>query len=89
VKTLDRLDIKKVETNAGTEVHFDVRARSFLHNQVRSFVGSLERVGTGSWSVQDMQDALDARDRQACGPVCPSDGLYLAHVTYPEDPFAA
>lgn len=88
IKTLEHLQISQVETLAGTEYHFDVRARSFLHNQVRSFVGTLERVGTGSWSPQDVQTALDARDRQACGPVCPPYGLYLAHVTYPSDPFS-
>ena len=74
VKTLDTLDIAEVETDAGPEVHFDVRARSFLHNQVRSFVGSLERVGTGSWMPRDMATALAARDRAACGPVCPPQG---------------
>ncbi|MEX3314736.1 tRNA pseudouridine(38-40) synthase TruA [Sulfitobacter sp. PS-8MA] len=88
VKTLDRLDVTKVETAGGVEYHFDVRARSFLHNQVRSFVGSLERVGAGSWNLADMAAALAARDRAACGPVCPPQGLYLAGVTYPVDPFA-
>jgi tRNA pseudouridine38-40 synthase len=70
-------------------VHFDVRARSFLHNQVRSFVGSLERVGAGSWTPDQMAHALAAKDRAACGPVCPPEGLYLAHVVYPQDPFAS
>ncbi|MBD3662322.1 tRNA pseudouridine(38-40) synthase TruA [Sulfitobacter aestuariivivens] len=88
VKTLDHLSISRVETPGGPEYHFDVRARSFLHNQVRSFVGSLERVGTGSWAPEDMKTALDARDRAACGPVCPPQGLYLAQVCYPIDPFA-
>ena len=88
VKTLDHLSISQVETSSGAEFHFDVRARSFLHNQVRSFVGTLERVGAGSWSPQDVQKALDAKDRAACGPVCPPEGLYLAHVNYPNDPFA-
>ena len=88
VKTLDHLSIRQVETPGGTEYHFDVRARSFLHNQVRSFVGTLERVGTGSWTPEDVTRALAARDRTACGPVCPPQGLYLAHVTYPQDPFA-
>lgn len=87
VKSLDRLDVSTVETPGGTEVHFDVRARSFLHNQVRSFVGTLERVGAGSLTPDDVRSALDARDRTACGPVCPPQGLYLAHVTYPVDPF--
>ena len=48
----------------------------------------LERVGAGSWSVADMGTALAAKDRAACGPVCPPQGLYLAHVSYPVDPFA-
>jgi tRNA pseudouridine38-40 synthase len=88
VKTLDHLSISRVETIGGTEYHFDVRARSFLHNQVRSLVGTLERVGTGSWSVEDVRTALAAKDRAACGPVASPRGLYLAHVGYPTDPFA-
>ncbi|UWR23357.1 tRNA pseudouridine(38-40) synthase TruA [Sulfitobacter sp. S190] len=88
VKTLDRLTVSRVKTPHGTEVHFDVRARSFLHNQVRSFVGTLERVGGGTMTPQDVQIALDARDRAACGPVCPPHGLYLADVVYPDPPFA-
>lgn len=88
VKSLDVLDIFEVETEYGIEVQFDVRARSFLHNQVRSFVGSLERVGAGSWAPDDVLAALQARDRAACGPVCPPHGLYLAGVRYPVDPFA-
>ena len=87
VKTLDELRIEKVETPSGTEFRFHVRARSFLHNQVRSFVGTLERVGAGAWAPDDVKTALQARDRAACGPVCPPQGLYLAHVTFPDDPF--
>ncbi|WP_116598064.1 tRNA pseudouridine(38-40) synthase TruA [Primorskyibacter marinus] len=88
LKTLDRLDIHKVDTGAGPEVHFDVRARSFLHNQVRSIVGTLERVGAGRWSPDDVSAALEARERAACGPVSPPEGLYLMGVGYPDDPFA-
>lgn len=87
VKTLDALEIEQVATRAGTEIHFHLRARSFLHNQVRSFIGTLERVGGGSWSPEDVKTALDARTRAACGPVCPPHGLYLADVTYPDAPF--
>ena len=87
VKTLDALDILRVETDWGPEAQFTVRARSFLHNQVRSFVGTLERVGSGGWQPDDVRRALEARDRAACGPVCPPQGLYLAGVQYPEDPF--
>ncbi len=88
VKTLDELTVEEVARPHGTEFRFHVRARSFLHNQVRSFVGTLERVGAGSWTPGDVRDALMARDRAACGPVAPPDGLYLAAVRYPEDPFA-
>lgn len=87
VKTLDALDIREVETDWGTEFQFRLRARSFLHNQVRSFVGTLERVGAGAWAPEDVREALEARDRAACGPVSPPQGLYLVGVGYPEDPF--
>lgn len=88
VKTLDALTVEEIPRPHGAEFWFSVRARSFLHNQVRSFVGTLERVGAGAWSPADVRDALAARDRAACGPVAPPDGLYLAGVSYPEDPFA-
>jgi len=89
VKTLDAFEVSAVDTEWGQEFHFRLRARSFLHNQVRSFVGTLERVGAGSWSVDDVEAALSAQDRAACGPVSPPHGLYLMDVGYPSDPFAA
>jgi len=88
VKTLDSVDIAEVETEAGTEVHARFRARSFLHNQVRSLIGTLERVGSGAWAPGDVARALAARDRAACGPVAPPQGLCLTGVGYPDDPFA-
>lgn len=87
VRTLDQLDVVDVPRPDGQEVHFHVRARSFLHNQVRSFVGTLERVGAGAWSPDDVGRALAAKDRAACGPVCPPQGLYLVGVGYPDPPF--
>jgi len=77
-KTLDRLDV----TRCGEEVHIETSARSFLHNQVRSMVGSLAMVGDGKWSDDDLTAALAARDRAACAPVAPPDGLYLVSVDY-------
>jgi len=88
MKTLDEIRINPVEGFSGPEMEFHLRARSFLHNQVRSIVGTLEKVGTGSWAPGDVKIALEARDRAACGPVCPPHGLYLAGVGYPADPFA-
>ena len=87
VKTLDEARIDRVEGLSGSELHFRFRARSFLHNQIRSFVGTLERVGSGAWAPDDVKRALEPRDRAACGPVCPPQGLYLSGVGYPADPF--
>lgn len=75
------LDIARV-TRVGDEVHLVFEARSFLHRQVRSMTGTLAEVGLGRWAVGDVAKALEARDRSACGPVAPSDGLYLTGVTY-------
>ncbi len=88
IKTLDEISITAQEYPQGIEYRFHLRARSFLHNQVRSIVGTLERVGAGSWKPADVGAALAAKDRAACGPVCPPQGLYLNAVAYPADPFA-
>jgi tRNA pseudouridine38-40 synthase len=79
VKTLDQLDVE-VE---GWNVTVLVSARSFLHNQVRSMVGSLVHVGEGKWSADDLTRILQARDRTLCGQVAPPEGLYLVKVDYP------
>ena len=78
IKTVDEITVLR----AGTEVHCHFRARSFLHKQVRSFVGSLAEVGMGKWDAEDMQAALGAKARTECGPVAPPDGLYLTQVVY-------
>jgi len=88
VKTLDQLDISEHPYPGGREFRFALCARSFLHNQVRSIVGTLERVGAGHWPADRVGAALAARNRAACGPVCPPHGLYLTHVRYPVPPFA-
>jgi tRNA pseudouridine38-40 synthase len=78
VKTLDALNVVR----DGNDINITAVARSFLHNQVRSMVGSLVAVGEGKWSADDLARALAARDRAACGPVAPPDGLYLMQVDY-------
>jgi tRNA pseudouridine38-40 synthase len=78
VKTLDRLAV----TQTGDEIMIEASARSFLHNQVRSMVGSLKLVGEGKWAAADLKQALHARNRGACGPVAPACGLYLMRVDY-------
>ncbi len=86
-KTLDDIGIEPMEYRAGREIQFTLRARSFLHNQVRSIVGTLDRVGVGAWSPDRVKEALEARDRAACGPVAPPDGLYLTGVSYDPEIF--
>ncbi len=77
-KTLDRLTVAR----EGEEIRIEASARSFLHHQVRSMVGSLALVGEGRWSADDLAKALAAKDRAACGPVAPAHGLYLVRVDY-------
>jgi len=80
VKTIDRLDVERL----GDEIRVAASARSFLHHQVRSMVGSLALVGAGKWTAADLRAALEARERARCGPMAPPAGLYLVGVDYPE-----
>lgn len=78
MKTLDQLDVAAV----GDEIHFTVSARSFLHNQVRSMVGGLRKVGDGGWTADDLRASLEAANRTACAAVAPARGLCLMKVDY-------
>ena len=78
VKTMDFAQVRR----EGDEVVLAFASRSFLHRQVRSMTGTLAEVGVGRWEIEDVRAALEARDRTACGPVAPSDGLYLTAVKY-------
>ena len=77
-KTLERLDVTRV----GNEIHVHASARSFLHHQVRSFVGTLKLVGEGVHGPEWVKEILEARDRTRCGPVAPACGLYFMKVDY-------
>lgn len=79
MKTLDALDLRR----AGEEIRIEVRARSFLHHQVRNIVGTLKLVGLGRWCPDDVARALAARDRRVGGPTAPPEGLYLVEIRYP------
>jgi tRNA pseudouridine38-40 synthase len=78
IKTLDLFAVRR----DGEEIHIDVGARSFLHNQVRILVGTLQMVGRGQWSRRDVEEALAARDRTRAGPTAPPEGLCLMEVRY-------
>jgi tRNA pseudouridine38-40 synthase len=78
MKTLDVAEVRR----DGDEVILEFASRSFLHRQVRSMTGSIAEVGVGRWKAADLKAALEARDRKACGPVAPAEGLYLTGVSY-------
>ncbi|OAP41236.1 pseudouridine synthase [Sinorhizobium glycinis] len=78
LRTIDRLDV----TRGGELIEIRATAQSFLHNQIRSFAGSLKLVGEGKWAPDDLKAALQARDRKACGPVAPPEGLFFMQVDY-------
>ena len=80
VKTIDKITVAR----AGDNIFVSVRARSFLHHQVRNIVGTLKYVGDGKWTKDDVQSALEKRDRAAGGPTAPAAGLFLTHVCYPD-----
>ncbi len=77
-RTLDRLDVQR----QGEEIRIYAQARSFLHHQIRNIAGTLREVGEGRWTRDDLQAALDARDRRKGGPTAPACGLYLVEVVY-------
>ena len=81
VKTLDRLEVRR----EGEHVIVEAAARSFLHHQVRSMVGTLALVGQGQWREEQVAAALAAKDRAALGLNAPSEGLYFVRAVYPED----
>ncbi len=87
IKTLDEISFETRPYQCGLELRATFRARSFLHNQVRSIIGTLERVGAGAWTHDDVKVSLESRDRAACGPVAPPDGLYLERVHYDPEVF--
>jgi tRNA pseudouridine38-40 synthase len=81
VKTLDAMSVWR----RGATVEIEVRARSFLHHQVRNMVGTLKLIGQRRWPVERIEAVLAARSRAAAGPTAPACGLYLVRVEYPDD----
>jgi tRNA pseudouridine38-40 synthase len=81
MRTLDRLDV----TREGELIEIRASAQSFLHNQIRSFAGTLKLAGEHKMTPEDVRAALEAKDRKACGPVAPPEGLYFMKVDYPGD----
>jgi tRNA pseudouridine38-40 synthase len=78
VKTLDLLWVRPT----GELIEVRAAARSFLHHQVRSIVGTLKLVGEGKAPIDHARAVLAARDRTAAGPTAPAEGLFLERVGY-------
>jgi len=88
IRSLDRLEFteNKSELSAGHMIELWAEARSFLHHQIRNFVGTLEMVGEGKLQPDDVKTILEAKDRTKAGPTAPAHGLYFIRVDYPEQP---
>ena len=82
IKTIDQICIKEEIIDDEKIIIFKFQARSFLHNQVRSIVGSLEKVGSKKWLPNHIKTILEKKDRQKCGPIAPPEGLYLKKIIY-------
>ncbi len=87
VKTMKQIEIISTNTELWPSIEINIKAKSFLHNQVRSIVGTLEKVGSNTWEPEQVAAALVAKNRNECGPVAPPYGLYLAKVIYPQNLF--
>ena len=87
IKSIDKIEIVGCNSSTGTFINFKFEARSFLHNQIRSIVGTLEKVGSNRWPIKRVERALSAKNRNACGPVAPPSGLYLTDIEYDFDVF--
>ena len=87
IKSIEKIKISKTISAKGTTIEVRLEARSFLHNQVRSIVGTLEKVGSKVWAPERVESALASKNRSQCGPVAPPSGLYLTQVDYPEKIF--
>ncbi|WP_347091369.1 tRNA pseudouridine(38-40) synthase TruA [Sphingomonas parapaucimobilis] len=81
VRTLDLLSVERIDSR----LFIRAAARSFLHHQVRSMVGCLALVGMGRWSPDDVEAALNARNRAQLGLNAPSDGLFFVAADYPDE----
>ncbi|AWN42073.1 tRNA pseudouridine(38-40) synthase TruA [Methylobacterium durans] len=84
VRTLEQLDVARVSMGLHEEIVIATSARSFLHHQVRSMVGTLMLAGSRRVTADDVADILAARDRSRCGPMAPACGLTFVGVDYAE-----
>ena len=82
IKTINTINIESEEIRDGIIYQLNFSARSFLHHQVRSIVGCLEKVGCGKWSTKRIQEILLSKDRSQCAALAPSSGLYLEKIDY-------
>ena len=63
-------------------IEIEIKAQSYLQNQVRSMVGCLKYVGETKWSVQKFDKIIKSKKRINCAPPAPAEGLYLTKIIY-------
>ena len=63
-------------------IEIEIKAQSFLQNQVRSMIGCLRYIGEGKWNIQNFEKIIKSKKRINCAPPAPAEGLYLTKVIY-------
>ena len=66
---------------------FQIKANRFLHNMVRSIVGTLIDFSLSKINKNEILDIISSRDRTKSGYSVPPYGLYLVNVEYPKEVF--
>ena len=78
VKKMNSVRVKK----KGDEISIEFKSKSFLQNQVRSMVGSLEHLSCGKWTLDYFKKVFKSKKRSKCARPAPACGLYLKNVKY-------
>ena len=78
IRTIDEVEVENIDN----KIFVNVKAKSFLHSQVRIMVGTLVYVGEGKIEPKDIETIIKMANRKKAGPTAPAEGLYLANVIY-------
>jgi len=78
IKTINIIKVLR----KSSEIEIWIKARSFLHNQVRIIAGTLVLVGKSKWTKESVIDALKLKKRGAAGQTAPACGLFLYSIKY-------
>lgn len=78
VRTIYTLDVTKQDEM----ITIRVTGNGFLYNMVRIIAGTLIQVGIGAIEPEDIEEILQAKERNAAGPTAPACGLTMIGIEY-------